>query len=445
MKVKVSYKEINRLAIPGILFNIVEPFIGMTDMAILGRLSVGATEAQAGVGLSASLFALLVWGFAQMRTAVSALVSRHYGMKKLDAITLLIPQALYLSVLIGLVVAILSSQFLDPIMHFLYGTSERSVHEYATSYYAIRIAGLPLALFTACAFGVFRGLQNTMYAMKISIAGGCANIVFDLILVNGVGDIIPAYGVEGAAVASLMSQLVMVTAGIVYLYRKTPFRLNISFYRHSLVGEMMKMFLNMFIRTMALNVAFILANRFANSYGKLELAAYAIASNIWLFTSFFIDGYSNAGNAIAGKLLGQKDPIMLRALAKQLTKINLIMATVLSIVYTMLYPVMGSFFSSDPEVILVFNSVFWIVIIAQPVNSIAFTFDGIYKGMGSTVLLRDTLLVATFAGFIPLIYLCDYLGFGFYSIWIAFVAWMLARGGSLFVIFFKKYRAVEKA
>ena len=69
---------------------------------------------------------------------------------------------------------------------------------------------------------------------------------------------------------------------------------------------MLQIFFNMFVRTMVLNLVFLISNRYANSYGSSSLAAYTIAYNIWIFSAFFIDGYSNAGNALAGKFMGEK-------------------------------------------------------------------------------------------------------------------------------------------
>ena len=88
--------------------------------------------------------------------------------------------------------------------------------------------GLPLSLFIAGVFGVFRGYQNTSWAMVISFVGGTANIVMDLILVNGIEGLVPAYGVEGAAIASVIAQLMMAILCIVYLLNKTPFNLKLS-------------------------------------------------------------------------------------------------------------------------------------------------------------------------------------------------------------------------
>ena len=188
---------------------------------------------------------------------------------------------------------------------------------------------------------------------------------------------------------------------------------------------------------MVLNFVFIISNRFANSYGNNSLAAYTIGYNIWIFSAFFIDGYSNAGNALAGKYIGEKNNEKLKSLGSKLIKINIKISFLLMIFYTLLYPFIGEFFNSNKLVIESFESFFWIVIIAQPLNSIAFTFDGIFKGLGKAVDLRNTLIIGTFLFYIPSVYLLDLIYPNLISIWVALSVWMLYRGLSLLLKFKK--------
>ena len=67
------------------------------------------------------------------------------------------------------------------------------------------------------------------------------------------------------------------------------------------------MILNLFIRTIALNVTLYYASAFSTSYGKQYIAAYTIAINLWFLGAFIVDGYSSAGNILSGKLYGQRD------------------------------------------------------------------------------------------------------------------------------------------
>ena len=428
----LTAKEINRLAIPAILFNITEPLIGLADIAIIGQLENDVIPAQGGVGLAAGLIATLVWGFAQMRTALSAIISRHFGQKDLTPTFSLIPQTILLTFIIGIVIALITGLFYENIAHFIYGQMSDKTYWFSSSYFKIRIIGLPLSLGIALFFGIFRGIQNTSWAMYISLIGGVTNILLDYVLIIGVDGIIQGMGVEGAAIASLIAQVTMLLLCIVVLIKKTPFNLNLSFKISPFFKEMILIFWNMFLRTLVLNVVFILANRYANKNGDIQLTAYTIGYNIWIFSSFFIDGYSNAGNALAGKFLGAKDNNNLAYLGRKLLKINLIISAGLGFVYLLSYPVIGSLFNENPEVITLFKSTFWIIIIAQPFNSIAFTFDGIFKGLGMAVYLRNTLIIGSLFVFIPILISLDYAGYELKAIWIAMMGWMMFRGGSLY-------------
>ena len=73
------------------------------------------------------------------------------------------------------------------------------VLENCIAYYKIRALGIPIVLSTFVLFGTFRGLQNTAWAMQISINGAGCNIILDYLLIIGVDGLIPSYGVEGAA------------------------------------------------------------------------------------------------------------------------------------------------------------------------------------------------------------------------------------------------------
>jgi putative MATE family efflux protein len=433
----LNNKEIRSLAIPAILYNITEPLIGLADTAIIGQIDHEATIAQGAVGLAAGLIATLIWGFAQMRTSLSAIVSRQYGSNQINRIKSLIPQTIILTFLTGVLISFVFGVYFKDISKFLFGNMEAATFQYSKQYFTIRCYGLPLGLAVALFFGIYRGLQNTYWAMYVSIIGGVSNILLDYILVLGIDDIIDPMGVKGAAWASVISQIIMTLICILIYLQKTPFNFLLNKKLNPYFKEMLFIFINMFIRTMVLNFVFIISNRFANSYGNNSLAAYTIGYNIWIFSAFFIDGYSNAGNALAGKYIGEKNNEKLKSLGSKLIKINIKISFLLMIFYTLLYPFIGEFFNSNKLVIESFESFFWIVIIAQPLNSIAFTFDGIFKGLGKAVDLRNTLIIGTFLFYIPSVYLLDLIYPNLISIWVALSVWMLYRGLSLLLKFKK--------
>ena len=436
---KEAFNSINALALLAIVAGITEPIISLVDTAIVGSLG---EISLAGVGIGGSFYLLLVWVLSQTKSAISSLVAKAYGADKLEESKLLIPQSLALIFGTGLLFFVGASYFSTNIFD-LYG-AKGELHSTASAYFSIRSMGLPLALTTFGIFGVFRGMQNTTWAMYISISGGIINLILDIILVLGIEGVVPAYGIEGAAWASFAAQLIMFISAIIILLRKTPFNLKLGDRIHPDLKHMGTMSLNLFVRTIALNVAYFLSNRFATMYGTSQIAAHTIAMNIWLFSAFFIDGYANAGNALSGKLIGAKRYKDLYQLGKDITLIAFVIGSLLGLCYASGYSFIGTVFSQEPTTLASFGLIFFLVIISQPLNGLAFGMDGIFKGLGYMKLLRNTLVLSTFLGFVPAIYLFDYLGFGLSGIWYAFLLWMVLRAGILLIAFYKEFKPLAQ-
>ena len=433
---KISFKEINRLAIPAIISGIAEPLLSITDTAIVGNIQLNATEALAAVGIAGSFISAIVWILAQTRSAISAIIAQYFGANKINEIIKLPAQIIFINLLLSVFIYFVTLFFVTEIFTLYNATG--LVLEQSVSYYKIRALGLPLTLFTFSVFGVFRGMQNTFWPMIISIVGAVLNVGLDFVLVFGIEGIIPAMHVEGAAWASVIAQAVMAILALVLMLKKTPFHLKLSFPFHPEIKRLLSLSFNLIIRTIALNIALYMANAYATKYGTNYIAAQTIAFQIWLFFAFFIDGYSSVGNIMSGKLLGEKNYQKIWQLSKQLNTYTIIISLILGILCFVFYIPIGRLFTKEPEVLLLFYNIFWIVLLMQPINAVAFVFDGVFKGMAEAVILRNSLLIATFLGFIPTLLIGDYFDLKLYAIWIAFTVWMILRGGILVVIFRRK-------
>ena len=429
MSTKVNLKSINRLAIPATISGIAEPVLSITDTAIVGNIPVDGLESLAAAGIVGSFLSMLIWVMGQTRSAISAIISQYLGAGRLSEVKELPAQAIFFNILLSFVILI-STIFVVEDIFKLFEASGK-ILEYCVSYYSIRVWGFPLTLFTFAVFGIFRGLQNTFYPMVIAIIGAVLNIVLDFALVYGIDGFLPALYLEGAAWASLIAQAVMAILVFILLIKKTDISLKLVFPLNKELKPLVYMSLNLFVRTLALNVALMIAVREATALGDQYIGAHTIAINLWLFAAFFIDGYAAAGNSMGGKLLGAKDFNGLTTLAKKIMAFGLIISLFLMLLGFVFYQPIGHVFSNETIVLNTFYSVFYIVILSLPINTMAFVFDGLFKGMGEMKYLRNVLLVATFLGFVPTLYLGKYFGLGLNAIWIAFVVWMLIRGLAL--------------
>ncbi len=425
------------MAIPAIISGIAEPLLSITDTAIIGNINVNPIESLAAVGIAGSFISAIVWILAQTRSAISAIIARYLGAKKIDEIAALPAQIITINIILSFIIYFVTIFFIDEIFT-LYNASGL-VLKYSVSYYKIRALGLPFTLFVFSVFGVFRGLQNTFWPMVISIIGALLNVGLDFILIYGIDGFIQPMYIEGAAWASVIAQFIMALLALILSIKKTPFSLRLTFPFHPEIKTILSLSGNLIIRAIALNIALYLANAYAAKYGTNYIAAQTIAFQIWLFFAFFIDGYASVGNIMSGKFVGENNYTKIWSLSYDLSKFTLIITLILGVLCFTFYQEIGLLFTKDNDVLQLFYSIFWIVILMQPINAFAFVFDGIFKGMAEAVILRNTLVIATFLGFIPFLLVGNYFDLKLYAIWIAFTIWMILRSGILIVIFRKKF------
>lgn len=421
----ITRRDLDRLAIPAIIAGIAEPLIALVDTAFVGRLG---TADLAAVGIGSSFFLLVVWVLAQTRSAVLAVVARFYGAGRLDEVTGLVPIAIWMNFLLGLGFFALTALFAEPIFR-LYN-AEGEVLDKAVEYYRIRSLGHPVVLATFAITGAFRGIQNLSWSMWLSLAGAVVNLALNPVLIFGWGPV-PGLGIAGSAWSSLAAQVVMFAGAAYILQKRTPFSIVPRTWRHPELRGLWLLSGNLFARTLTLNVCYYLGNRYATGYGEAHIAAHSIAMQIWLFSAFFIDGYAAAGSVVAGRLSGAGDRPQLYRVSWQVVRMSVTIAAALALIYLVAYQHIGALFTSDTQVLLLLGTVFWIVVLTQPINAVAFAFDGIYKGMGEGRVLRNVLFAATFLVFVPVAWGMDALGCELHAVWTAFLAWMLVRGGLL--------------
>jgi putative MATE family efflux protein len=438
----ITLKHINRLAIPALIAGVSEPILSLTDAAIIGNMDSNATESLAAVGIVTTFLSMLIWVLGQTRSAISSLVSQYLGADQLDAIKNLPAQAIFLITSLSIFIIIATYPFAAQIFK-LYNASD-TILSYSIDYYQIRVFGFPFTLFTIAVFGTFRGLQNTYYPMLIAITGALVNVILDIILVYGIEGLLPALDIKGAAYASVIAQIVMALLSAYYILKKTDIPLRVKLPFNPEIKRFALMILNLFIRTIALNVALYFGTSFATKYGTSYIAAYTIAINLWFLGAFLIDGYASAGNILSGKLLGAKDYKSLIDLSNKLIKYGLVVGLVISVIGALLYYPIGNLFSNDPMVLKEFYKVFWIVLAMQPLCALAFIFDGVFKGLGKMKYLRNVLLFSTLLVFIPVILWTDHLDYKLHGIFIAFTLWIIARGVPLIIKFRKTFNSLAQ-
>ena len=441
MTKSIKISDIQKLAIPALISGVAEPILSITDTIIVGNMAENATISLGAVGIVGSFISMLIWVFGQTRSVIASIIAQALGQKKLEEVKDLPAQGILIIIFSSFLIILLT--YFNSEGLFKFYNASGNLLKFCVEYFNIRVWGLPFTLLTIGIFGIFRGLQNTYYPMIIAIVGTILNIVLDIILVYGVEGFINPMFIQGAAYASLVAQVTMAFLAVILLYKKTNIKLAVKFPFNPKIKSFMQMFGNLVIRTASLNVTLYFCNAFATKYGDEFIAAYTIAINLWFLVAFIIDGYSSAGTILSGKLYGEKSYGVLIKFGNDLTKIGFKIGVVMCIIGFVFYYPLGRIFNNDPVVLEEFYNIFWIVLAMLPLCSIAFIFDGIYKGLGWMKDLRNVLLFSTFIIFVPFVILFDHYDLGLHGIFYAFTLWILSRSIPLIIKFRKTFNKVS--
>jgi MATE family multidrug resistance protein len=296
---------------------------------------------------------------------------------------------------------------------------------YALEYFSIRVWSAPGTLVNYALIGWFIGLSNARVPLLIFLTINITNIVLDLLFVLVFG-----MKVDGVALASVFAEYAGLLVGITFAVRElkkraghwpVPRLINLAEYR-----AFFSVNANLFIRTMALVFALGFVTAQGARLGPLVLAANAVLMNFQNLTSFGLDGVAHAAEALVGRAVGQRRRDILEESVRLTLRWSLIFAASFTVAYFIAGPWIISILTDLPDVRAAANSYLPWMVISPLVSVWCFLYDGVYVGATRAKAMRDIMLIATFAIFLPAWYLLQPLGN--HGLWLAFTIFMAGRG-----------------
>ena len=396
---------------------IAEPLTGLADTAFVARL--GAAHL-AGLGVGAAVLSSVFWVFNFLGIGTQTEVARGEGSGDREHASLANAQALVLSGLIGVVLAVFVWFFVDPLVKLMGAGPD--IATAATDYITVRLLGAPAVLVTVAAFGTLRGLQDMHAPMWIAAGLNVVNIVLDPILIFGWGSV-PAMGVAGAATASVVAQWLGALAAVTVILRRIglPSRPNLS-----QLGKLLGIGGHLFVRTASLNLFLLLATRSATQMGAEAGAAHQAIRQVWAFTALFLDAFAIAGQSLVAYFMGAGNVAESRRVAKVVCQWSLGCGLLLMSVM-LLSTELTARALLPPTSYAVFYQAWMIASLSQPINALSFGTDGVHWGTGDFRYLRNAVMAATGVGILGLMLIDESQPFALYHIWCVTAVWILVR------------------
>lgn len=421
MKLIENSSDILKIAIPSIISNISVPLLGLVDMAITGHL--GSEIYIGAISVGGTIFNMIYWIFNFLRFGTGALTSQAYGRRSLEDCSLSLMRSLLICMLISAILVIFQTFF----KHLAFSIMEPSaeVLEWAGVYFDICIYGSFGFLGQFAFTGWYVGMQNTRIPLAVSISQNVINIIASLIFVY-VFDM----GVRGVAYGTLIAQLsgFGIAAILCARYYGKVFR----YLKRSRIletSELIKFFkINsaIFLRTICVVAVTVYVTVAGSQMGDTILAANAVLMQFFMLYTYFIDGFAYAGEALCGKHFGAGNSTAMRSTIQRLFQFGWIVGIGFVVIYLTLGHPFINLLTDQPIVVETAFRYFWWVLLIPLAGIDAFTWDGIYLGIGNI----RSMLLCTFMGAVAFFAIWFSLSgsIGNHALWLGFIMYLTVRG-----------------
>ena len=261
-------------ALPILLGQIFQNLYNSVDAIVVGQ--VVGTTALAAVSSCSDISMLLIGFFTGLSTGAGVLFSRFFGAKNHRELHDAIHTAVTFALLIGLAIA-LTGVFISPLLLRLV-RCPADVYEEALAYLRIYLFGILFTAIYNVGAGVLRAVGDSRTPFLYLVIASCTNIVLDILLVG------PLHmGVTGAALATILSQLLSVT--LVFrrmihtddVYKLVLRDLHI---RGDLLKEVLRLGLPAAVQASLIGLSNLFIQRYINSFGSAAMAGIGAAKKI---------------------------------------------------------------------------------------------------------------------------------------------------------------------
>ena len=416
MKLRSQYdREILRLAVPALGALAAEPSYILVDTAVVGHLG---RPQLAALGVSAVILTTLFAIFNFLQYGTTAQVGRASGAGQEQAARRLGAQALWLCLAVGIVLAAAVAVFAPALVELMGADDEAA--DYAVSYLRIVAFGLPSAFIALGSQGYLRGVADLRTPFLILAAGNAVNIVLNVVFVYGLD-----WGIEGSAAATAVGQTAMGAAFVAALLRSAGRDLRP---RLDLMRRLISVGRYIFVRTVALMGAFVVAGAVITRFGDASIAAHQIAFQLWIFLALVLDAIAIAGQVLVGRALGSGDTERAFDASARMIWLAVYAGIAFAGTLLLLEPLLPRLFTSD-ELVLEQAAAIWILFaLMQPLNGAVFALDGILIGASDGPYLAWS-MVAAFVVCATLSLAALAFDWGVVGVWAALVALILVRLG----------------
>lgn len=385
MQKELTYKHIWKVSYPLILGGMAQTFINVLDVAFLGRVDETALAASA---IATMFFVVLFVPGLGFSIGTQILIARYHGEGKHSSIGKIFNHTLYFIQILALLLFIIGKywgrEILSPMV------DSEVILEEAVKYLNYRSWGFFLG-FAATVFRAFyAGIADTKVISYATILMAVTNYIFNDILIFGkLG--FPAMGIEGAAIASVVTEVVAVLFYVAFTgmlskkyspYKLLPLsKLDIEEYT-KIMRISSPIMLQYFLSLAVWFVFFLIIERM----GQTELAVSNVIRSIYMILMIPLMGFGSATNTLVSNLIGQgKQHLVIQLIGR--TVVLSFIASLIFVCINLISPHFGlSLFTDQQPIIEAAIPILYVVSGSILCFSVAIILVSGVSGTGNTVM-----------------------------------------------------------
>ncbi len=342
-------KLIRKFSIPCIISLLVNSLYNIVDQIFIGwgvgYLGNGATNVVFPLNMICLAFALMIGDGA------SAFLSLKLGEKKKDEAGTGVTNAICLAILISIVFCISVLIFLPQLLN-IFGCTD-ALRDYAIGYGKIIAIGLPFMMIGTTLNSIIRADGNPKYSMTSMVLGAVLNIILDPIFI-----FVFHMGVEGAAIATVMSQFVTFILNILYLGKFKSINIEFKNFRFQLgmLKRVLLLGISSFITQMTFVFLTAVLNNLLKKYGEstkfgseIPITVLGIVMKVNQILNSMIIGLAAGSQPIIGYNYGAGKYDRVKKTLKTVLGISVIISTTAFILFQTIPDKLISIFGSGDE------------------------------------------------------------------------------------------------
>ena len=274
------FKSLIIFALPLFISNIFQQLYNTVDTMIVGNFLGDASLAA--IGSCTSIYDLLV-GFALgIGNGLAIVTARSFGSKDEKLLKKSVASSLVIGIVVSIGLTLIGLIFLQPLLHLL-NTPANIIDEAYSYIFFIVLFIIVMFAYNLCA-GLMRAIGNSVMPLVFLVVSSVLNIILDLVFITQLN-----MGVQGAAVATVISQGTSVILCIIYMFKKTPLLLPKKEHFEvdkDLYKELLGQGFSMGFMSCIVSAGSVILQYGINNLGYLIIAGHTAARKLYMFLLF---------------------------------------------------------------------------------------------------------------------------------------------------------------